>query len=77
MYLKRKSDGHLVEVLSLNDLFNPLHEEVVGRLHYGEEPQDPEKFSKDDLLFPSGEPLPRCWTDVHYRDADLDRIMRR
>ncbi len=68
MYLKRKSDGHLIEVLGFNDLFNPIHPAVVGRLHYGEEIQDAEKFAKTDLAFPSGEDLPRCWLDVHYRD---------
>lgn len=73
MFLKRKQDGHLVEVLSVQDLINPIHQQVVGRLHYGEEPQDPEKFAKQDLIFPSGEPLPRCWTDVHYRDEELHR----
>ena len=67
MFLKEK-EGHLVEVLSLNDLFNPNHETVVGRLHFGEEMQDPEKFAKSDLVFPSGETLPQCWMDVHYRD---------
>lgn len=71
MYLKQKTNGHLVEVLSLNDLFNPMQTQVVGRLHYGEEIQDPEKFTKADLSFPSGEPLPRCWLDVHYRDAEI------
>ena len=71
MYLKHNKDGHLVEVLSLNDLFNPRHTHLVGRLHYGEEMQEAEKFAKADLLFPSGESLPRCWLDVHYRDAEL------
>jgi len=71
MYLKRKSDGHLIEVLGLTDLSNPTHKNVVGRLHYGEEIQDPEQFPKTDLLFPSGEELPRCWVDVHYRDQAL------
>jgi hypothetical protein len=71
MFLKQKNAAHLVEVLSLNDLFNPLHQNVVGRLHYGEEMQDPEKFNKADLIFPSGESLPRCWLDVHYRDQEL------
>lgn len=71
MYLKRKSDGHLIEVLGLRDLFNPTHPTVVARLHYGEEIQDPEKFAKTDLLFPSGEALPRCWLDVHYRDNEM------
>lgn len=71
MYLKQQKDGHLVEVLGLNDLFNPIHGQVVGRLHYGQEMQDPEKFAKADLTFPSGESLPRCWVDVHYRDQEL------
>ncbi len=68
MFLKQKNGEHLVEVLSLNDLFNPNHQAVVGRLHYGEEMQDAENFNKVDLIFPSGESLPLCWTDVHYRD---------
>ncbi len=67
MFLKQKK-GHLIEVLSLNDLISPTHAEVVGRLHFGEEMQDPEKFTKADLVFPSGEALPQCWLDVHYRD---------
>ena len=71
MYMKQKKDGHLVEVLSLNDLVNPTHKFVVGRLHYGEEMQDAEKFAKTDLVFPSGEELPRCWLDAHYRDQEL------
>jgi len=67
MFLKQKEQGHLLEVLSMKDLINPLHQEIVGRLHYGEELQDPEKFPKSNLVFPSGEALPRCWVDVHYR----------
>jgi len=73
MFLKHKADGKLVEVLSLNDLFNPNHGELVGRYNAGEELQDPEKFPKTDLEFLSGEPLPRCWTDIHYRDDELRR----
>ncbi len=69
MFLKEKRSGHLVEILALPDLFNPNHASVSGRLHYGEEMQEPEAVSKDELTFPSGEPLPRCWTDVHYRDV--------
>ena len=69
MYLKHEANGKLVEVLSLTDLFNPNHAALVGRFHAGEELQDPEKFAKADLIFPSGEKLPRCWIDVHYRDA--------
>lgn len=73
MFLKQKKDGHLVEVLGVSDLVNPNHKTVIGRLHYGEEMQDAEKFQKADLTFPSGEELPRCWLDVHYRDSELHK----
>jgi hypothetical protein len=71
MFLKRKSDGHLLEVLGIADMFNPNRSTVVGRMHYGEEMQDVESFSKSELEFPSGEDLPRCWMDMHYRDDAL------
>ncbi|MDY6991465.1 MAG: acetyltransferase [Pseudomonadota bacterium] len=73
MFLKQKKDGHLVEILALNDLFKPNVDQVVGRLHFGEEMQDPEKFNKSELIFPSGEALPRCWVDIHYRDQELHK----
>ncbi|GAB4358420.1 MAG: acetyltransferase [Methylohalobius sp. ZOD2] len=76
MFLKRKQDGHLVEILSLGDLINPLHKQVVGRLHYGEEAGDPDKFVKAELSFPSDEELPRCWTDIHYRDDELFKRLK-
>jgi hypothetical protein len=57
----------MVEVLSLGDLINPSHPSLVGRYHAGEELQDPERFGKGELEFPSGEDLPRCWVDPHYR----------
>ena len=71
MFLKQKRDGHLVEVLSVADLMNPTRTMVPGRLHYGEEMQDPENFPKLDLKFPSGEDLPKCWVDSHYRDQEV------
>lgn len=73
MFLKHAASGNLVEVLSLNDLFNPNHPDLVGRYNVGEDLQDPEKFSKKDLIFLSGESLPKCWVDVHYRDAEVKR----
>lgn len=69
MFLRQKNTKKLVEVLSLTDLFNPNHKTVVGRYHAGEEMQDPEKFDKAEIEFPSGEDLPRCWLDSHYREA--------
>lgn len=76
MFLKHEASGKLVEVLSLKDLFNPLHATLVGRYHAGEELQDPEKYEKATLIFPSGEALPRCWTDVHYRDDEAHHHYR-
>ena len=54
----------LVEVLDLRQLFDPFAPTVLGRLHGGEELQDPAPFVKAELCFPSGEPLPRCWREV-------------
>jgi hypothetical protein len=73
MLLKEISGGHMVEVLSLVDLINLNRDEVVGRYQEGEEAQDPMKFRKNNLVFLSGEQLPRCWTDPHYRDDELTR----
>ena len=73
MLLKHQPTGKLVEVLGARDLFNPMHESIVGRFSAGEELQDPETFAKADVVFCSDEPLPRCWTDVHYRDAEAHR----
>lgn len=68
MFLKMRQDGSLMEVLSLQQLFDPFARGVDGRLHAGEEVQDPEPFQKGDLQFPSGEELPRCWIDPAYRE---------
>lgn len=67
MYLKHKPSGDLVEILSLDKLFDPFQKGVNGRFHAGEELQDPAEFSKADLAFPSGEALPRCWVDSAYK----------
>lgn len=61
MLLKQRKEGHLVEIGDIRELINPLHKDVSGWLHYGEEMQDPEKYNKSDLVFPSGESLPKCW----------------
>ena len=67
MFLMQKNGEKLVEVLSLADLINPNHAEIIGRFHAGEEMQDAEKFAKDQMKFPSGESLPQCWLDSKYR----------
>ncbi|HHH47635.1 MAG TPA: acetyltransferase [Gammaproteobacteria bacterium] len=68
MFLKDKASGDLVEILNTNTLVDPCRAEVQGRFHAGEEMQEPREFAKAELMFPSGEPLPRCWIDPHYRD---------
>ena len=68
MFLKDKTNGELVEILNLKELFDPFQGEIVGRYQQGEEVQDPEKLKKAELLFPSGEVLPKCWIDPHYKD---------
>lgn len=68
MYLKNKSNGDLIEVIDIGGLIDPNESAVKGRYHAGEEMQEPERFEKAILQFPSGEALPRCWVDSHYKD---------
>ena len=67
MFLRNTQTGDLVEVLDLSDMVDPCRVSIEGRLHAGEELQDPAEFKKTKLGFPSGEPLPRCWVDPNYR----------
>ncbi|MFM7269107.1 MAG: acetyltransferase [Cyanobium sp.] len=54
-------DSSLVEVLDLPQLFDPFEPLVLGRLHAGEELQEPQSWPKAQLRFPSGGALPACW----------------
>jgi len=71
MYLKHRQSGDLVEVLDLPNLFDPFKAEVIGRYHAGEELQDASAFKKSELVFPSGEALPVCWTEGKYKEKSL------
>lgn len=73
MFLKERARGELIEVLSNDDLFNPFLDELIGRYNHGEEAQEPEVFKKSELSFLSGEKLPECWVDSHYRDNEIKR----
>jgi len=70
MFLKHKTSGSMVEILDVASLCDPCREAVPGRYHAGEELQDPMNFSKQELTFPSGEALPRCWIDPSYKSTD-------
>ena len=69
MLLQNKSSDTIVEIEDLETLFNPLKQEIEGRIQEGQEEQDPEPFAKQDLTFASGEDLPRCWIDPDYRKS--------
>jgi len=69
MYLRDKQSGDLVEVLDTMAMVDPCIEKLEGRFHAGEELQEAASFTKGELEFPSGEPLPRCWIDASYRTA--------
>ncbi|MBW4659970.1 MAG: acetyltransferase [Drouetiella hepatica Uher 2000/2452] len=69
MLLQNKQTGVLIEIEDTVALINPAEEKVCGRVQSGEEEQDPEKVAKYELVFPSGEALPRCWVDAEYRAA--------
>jgi hypothetical protein len=68
MLLQEKETGVLVEILDTDDLVNPVRDKISGRVQSGQEEQPPKDFSKDTLLFPSGEDLPKCWVDANYRN---------
>ena len=67
MFLIHTTTGGLIRIDNVEELMNPFRSAVKGRDQEGEEEQDPTLFAKDELLFPSGESLPRCWTDADYR----------
>lgn len=73
MFLKERSTGHLVQVLNMTELINPFEMQTQVQYQQGEDLMDPEYIRKDALTFPSGETLPKCWTDSHYRDHELRR----
>ena len=67
MLLQKKENGTLVEILNIQEVISPNQTEVMGRVQAGEEEQDPEPIQKQNLIFPSGENLPRCWIDAEYQ----------
>ena len=67
MLLQKKENGTLIEIQDLIEIINPSQMELMGRVQSGEEEQEPELVQKQNLIFPSGESLPRCWIDPDYR----------
>ncbi len=68
MFLKHVKTKDLVEAVDLNEVFDPFVENISVRTQAGEDTMDDGSYSKSELVFPSGEPLPLCWRDSHYRE---------
>jgi len=73
MLMMIKKTGSLIEVEHPESLWDPFATSVRGQGLVGEEMQDTEDYQKDELAFLSGESLPLCWLDIHYRDRDWQR----
>lgn len=67
MLLKNKQDEGLIQIAQLDELIDPFQDKVTGQIQAGQNEQPPEPFSKKDLVFPSGESLPKCWLDSDYK----------
>lgn len=67
MFLRDTKSGDLVEVMDVTQLSDPNLESLKVTYHAGEEKGDPVSLKKSVLSFPSGESLPVCWLDPHYR----------
>ncbi|BAZ52519.1 acetyltransferase [Nostoc ellipsosporum NOK] len=69
MFLQIKGTSDLVKILDIQELLDPNIDIVHGQDQEGQEEQEPDSFQKQNLVFPSGESLPRCWLDANYRYA--------
>jgi len=67
MFLKNARNGDLAEVVNVSELIDPNASSVTVCYHAGEEAADPMAADKAGMVFPSGEALPKCWLDSHYR----------
>lgn len=67
MLLKNKTSDTLVEIVDIAALVNPTEPDVTVQGQEGQEEQDPTPIAKQELFFPSGESLPRCWVDADYQ----------
>jgi len=67
MFVKNAGNDDLAQVLEIKELTDPHSATVRVRYQAGEEVGDPVAVEKSSLVFPSGEALPQCWLDPHYR----------
>ena len=67
MFMKDKHSGDLIRIEDIDALHDPFQKKVIGCDQAGQEEQDATEYDKNDLMFPSGEELPRCWHDPSYQ----------
>ncbi|MDZ8185322.1 MAG: acetyltransferase [Nostoc sp. ChiSLP02] len=70
MLLQIKDSGELVKIVEIEELLDPNTDVVRAKDQEGQEEQQADTFKKENLVFPSGEDLPRCWLDADYRTAN-------
>jgi len=68
MYLKHTLNDELVEVIDLQDVVSPFASSVLARSYRNDKQQKPERVPKYELVFPSGEALPVCWTQKSFHE---------
>ncbi|MEA5514521.1 acetyltransferase [Nodularia sp. UHCC 0506] len=71
MFLQLKDSGDIVKILDFQELIDPNNNIIHAQDQLGEEEQEPDTYKKQNLVFPSGESLPRCWVDANYRHPQL------
>jgi len=67
MLVRNVNNGDLAQVENLEQLTDPNEKTVMIHYFAGEEIGDSTSANKTDFVFPSGEALPKCWLDPHYR----------
>lgn len=71
MFLQLKDSEDIIKVLDVQELIDPNTNIIHAQDQLGEEEQEPDAYKKQNLVFPSGEGLPRCWVDANYRDPQV------
>jgi len=67
MFLQIKDSRDLVKIVDVQELFDPNIETVHAQDQQGQEEQETDIYKKEELVFLSGEKLPRCWLDAKFR----------
>ena len=70
MFLQIKDSRDLVKIVDVQELFDPNIEIVHAQDQQGQEEQETDIYKKEELVFPSGEKLPRCWLDAKFRGRE-------